>query len=52
MKLSQVGLNDKFSVWNADVATIYKKKKKGSEFLDKVMYISLGIILGYFILRD
>jgi len=52
MKLSHVGVNDKFSVWNADATPIYEKKKKESEFLDRVMYISLGIILGYFILRD
>ncbi len=52
MKFSNSGVNDRFSVWNADATPIYEKKKKDSEFLDRVMYISLGIILGYFILRD
>ena len=56
MKLSHVGVNDKFSIWNADAAgdaiEHRGRNKKDSEFLDRVMYISLGIILGYFILRD
>ncbi len=52
MKFSNSGVNDRFSVWNADATPIYEKEKKDSEFLDRVMYISLGIILGYFILRD
>tara|TARA_R110000824_G_scaffold38701_2_gene117949 strand:+ start:496 stop:654 length:159 start_codon:yes stop_codon:yes gene_type:complete len=52
MKFGNSGVNDRFSVWNADATPIYEKKKKDSEFLDRVMYISLGIILGYFILRD
>jgi hypothetical protein len=52
MKFGGIGVNDRFSVWNADATPIMEKRKSDSEFVDKVMYISLGIILGYFILRD